>query len=222
MPFKNIAEAKKKNFPSSLDDIALTLGQINTVASIFDSVQNRPNVENPMAVAISTFKRSHKVSDDKFVPKQDMSDEYLNECIEEEFAEIAKQTFRADRKEIFRTGTHTDSIGRKHTYTTEDLDKIVNNFKEGARLSDGLPLKLRLGHGADQNLLHASGMPAAGWIENIYRSGESLFADIANIPKIIAEFILTIYEIRDTADKISWRISRFIIFLDKIRNDIHF
>jgi hypothetical protein len=67
----------------------------------------------------------------------------------------------------------------------------VSAFGEGARLSDGLPLKLRAGHDPNQTLLHSSGMPAAGWVENIYRIGESLFADFKDIPKTIKEFIET-------------------------------
>ena len=71
-------------------------------------------------------------------------------------------------------------------YSTEDLDKIVASFAE---TKDRLKPYLKLGHGQDQKLLREDELPAAGFVQNIYRQGRKILADVTNIPKKIYELI---------------------------------
>lgn len=63
--------------------------------------------------------------------------------------------------EIFKAGTHTNSEGKKSTWTIEDLDKIVNNFSS--------PVPCVLGHPKSSD-------PAFGWADIVKREGEHLYA----------------------------------------------
>ncbi len=80
--------------------------------------------------------------------------------------------------EIFGSGSH-----RGKTYGLRDLDDMVENFK---RFSCGPKPKLRvpgvLGHDEDQVSLRGSGLAAAAWCENVYRDGNKLKADFADVP----------------------------------------
>jgi len=49
----------------------ITLAQANSIARIADALEDKKNVDNPWAVAISRFKNSHIVRDDKWVLKED-------------------------------------------------------------------------------------------------------------------------------------------------------
>ena len=83
--------------------------------------------------------------------------------------------------EIFSTGTWN---GDK--YTEQDLDDMVQAFKEN---EGNFRPYLKLGHNEDQKLIQQDGLPAAGWIGNIYRKGEKLIADFVDIPQKIYELI---------------------------------
>lgn len=81
--------------------------------------------------------------------------------------------------EIFATGTwHGDK------YSEEDLDHMVEAFP-----LVGYRPPVKLGHTEKQKLLKDSGLPAAGWIEKIYRNGKKLLADISSIPQKVYELI---------------------------------
>src|SRR2546425_12998446 len=71
--------------------------------------------------------------------------------------------------EIFKAGTWNGD-----TYTEADLDAIASAAKAAGY---GIPLKL--GH------KEVAGEPAAGWVENLVRRGQSLFADLVALPKQI-------------------------------------
>lgn len=64
-------------------------------------------------------------------------------------------------------------------YIEKDLDAMVANF--GA-----VEAPLKIGHDQDQKF---SSVPAVGWIERIYRKGKKLFADIKDIPALVAQAI---------------------------------
>ncbi|MFH1538659.1 MAG: hypothetical protein ABIH66_06855 [bacterium] len=68
MPYANIDEAKEAGFPASVDDTELTLEQINHLASIYDSLREEPDVDDPMAAAIARFREFYEVQGDKWVP----------------------------------------------------------------------------------------------------------------------------------------------------------
>lgn len=71
-------------------------------------------------------------------------------------------------------------------YSVADLETMVRAFEEN---KDHVRPFLKLGHSEDQRLLEAEGLPAAGWVERVYRKGEKLLADFADIPAKIYELI---------------------------------
>lgn len=87
--------------------------------------------------------------------------------------------------EIFAAGVH-----RGKPYTTSDLDQMVANFN--AHSSGARPL-LRvpavLGHEEDQTYLERSDLPAAAWVEKLYREGNVLKADFADVPPQVAALL---------------------------------
>jgi hypothetical protein len=78
------------------------------------------------------------------------------------------------------------------SYTTDDLDQMVATFDKH---KDNVRPYLKLGHADDQKvlkeLLESAGdaMPAAGFVERIYRKGEKLLADFVDIPNKIYDLI---------------------------------
>ncbi len=87
--------------------------------------------------------------------------------------------------EIFTTGIH-----RGKEYTTADLDAMVENFN--AYCSGPKPLMhvpAVLGHEEDQAFLERSDLPAAGWVSHLYREGNSLYADFAEVAPQVANLV---------------------------------
>lgn len=83
--------------------------------------------------------------------------------------------------EIFSTGKHNGD-----EYSIEDLNEIAKSFTP---LKKTLQPYVKLGHNEEQLLLAKDGLPAAGWIENVYVRGNKLFADIVDVPSTIYELI---------------------------------
>lgn len=83
--------------------------------------------------------------------------------------------------EIFSTG-----IWNNNKITPEILQDIVKAFKS---TSETLKPFLKLGHNEEQKFLQEDGLPAAGWIENLYIKGNKLLADFSDIPKKVFELI---------------------------------
>lgn len=77
---------------------------------------------------------------------------------------------------VFKAGTHTDSKGREHTFTTSDLDKIIENYD--STKSDFQEAPCVLGHPKSDD-------PAFGWIEDFKREGDTLYAKCKDV---VAEF----------------------------------
>lgn len=92
-----------------------------------------------------------------------------------------KKTYQIKGVEIFSVGTWNNQ-----TFTEKDLDKMVESFN---KTKDGVRPFLKLGHDEQQKLLQAEGLPAAGWVDSIYRDGQKLKADFVDIPKKIFELI---------------------------------
>lgn len=85
------------------------------------------------------------------------------------------ETYTLTKVPIFSTGTwHGDP------YSEADLDAMVEAFDKVGFTPPG-----KLGHHYKQKMLQQAGLPAAGWVEKIYRQGTTLFADFKNIPKKI-------------------------------------
>jgi hypothetical protein len=97
--------------------------------------------------------------------------------------------------EIFAAGTWNGD-----NYTVADLDSMVMAFEE---TSPQFKPFLKLGHDEKQKLLQKDGLPAAGWINKVYRVGEKLFADFVDIPAKVMELI-TNKAYRKVSSEIYW------------------
>ncbi len=76
--------------------------------------------------------------------------------------------------EVFKTGTHTSSNGNSINYTTEDLQKIANNYNQRIQLEPTSKAPLVKGH-------PASNSPAYGWIDQLARRGDYLLAKVKDL-----------------------------------------
>lgn len=83
--------------------------------------------------------------------------------------------------EIFAEGTWNGN-----NISKDVLDNLVSAFNA---TKDFVKPVLKLGHDNDQILLQKDGMPAAGWVSNVYVRGKKLFADFVDIPEKIYELI---------------------------------
>jgi len=71
-----------------------------------------------------------------------------------------------------------------------DLDAMLRNVAEiPSKLNINYRIPLVIGHEEDQHWLKDSGLPAAGWLENIRKVGTKLVASVADVPQKIAELI---------------------------------
>lgn len=78
---------------------------------------------------------------------------------------------------IAKTGTFTDSRGKSHTFTEKDFDEIAANYS-GA--TEKAPLVF--GHPEDDH-------PAYGWTEKVFRQGQKLFAQLAQVPDAVRKAV---------------------------------
>jgi len=71
--------------------------------------------------------------------------------------------------------------------TLEMLKEIVKNFYILKNFHE-VPMAV-LGHSEDQRLLKNSGLPAAGWLNNLRQVGKRLVGDFKEVPKLIAPLL---------------------------------
>ncbi len=83
--------------------------------------------------------------------------------------------------EVFSAG-----VWNGDEYTTRDLDEMCQAFEDNKKY---MKPALKLGHDDNQALLQRDGMPAAGWVSNLYRKGKKLFADFTEIPNKIYDLL---------------------------------
>lgn len=91
------------------------------------------------------------------------------------------ETYEISGVEVFSVGTWNGD-----PYTLEDLNTLVESFE---KTKSKLPPYLKIGHDPEQKLVQKDGMPAIGWVKNLYVLGDKLIADFCNIPKKIYELI---------------------------------
>jgi hypothetical protein len=91
------------------------------------------------------------------------------------------ETFDVNDVEILSVGKWNGD-----EYTEQDLDDMVEAH---SLLRNEIKPYLKLGHDGKQVLLQKDGLPAAGWVVNLKRSGRKLVADFKGIPKKIKELI---------------------------------
>lgn len=85
-------------------------------------------------------------------------------------------------------GVEIMSVGRwnGHSIMLSTLENVVKGFE--ATREFALPV-LKLGHNTEQELLASDGLPAAGWVTNVYIQGKKLLADFQDIPEKIFKLI---------------------------------
>lgn len=82
---------------------------------------------------------------------------------------------------LLRPGTWNNDL-----YTEADLSAIVDAFEAG---NAGIDPPVKLGHPPDQKLLNNSGLPAAGYVSALRMDGDTLTADLRDVPERIARLI---------------------------------
>lgn len=165
MPYDNL-EAVPGSFKTH-KGASLTLEQANKLAEIYDAIKEKGDVENAVAVAWAQWEKMYELKDGKWGKKAPKF----------EFAEVADDGELKDT-EILSMGTW-----KGFKFTLSDLDNIVRNF---ARISLRVPLKL--GHGR-QKFAQNEGLPAVGWVKDLKRVGDKLFATFGDIPAKLVELI---------------------------------
>ena len=177
MPYKSIKDADKAGFNTELNDIPLTLGQVNLIAEAYDSIKEKADVESPMGVAVASFKKSHKIEDGKWVKKETLSIDLSGN----------KNVFDVDNLEVFMAGKwHGKDWTEKH------IDNMIHAFNNVAK---NIPVKL--GHAKEQKLLQEDGYPAAGYIRSLSKKFKEIagkqipvmVASLRDVPKKIKEII---------------------------------
>lgn len=83
------------------------------------------------------------------------------------------------RFEIFAEGTWNGD-----TYTRKDLDDMVQ-----AAPTVGFMPPLKLGHNKKQKALKEDGLPAAGWVNRVWREGGKLFVSLIDVPAKVYKLI---------------------------------
>jgi len=94
-----------------------------------------------------------------------------------------------NRLEIFAAGTWSPANGGKITVAESDLDEMVVHFSD---LSGSNIVKphLKLGHGDAQRWFgQKTGIPTLGWVDNVWREGQKLFANIVDVPEALLDMI---------------------------------
>jgi len=90
---------------------------------------------------------------------------------------IEKKAFDVLDVPIFKTGNWNGA-----PVTDNDLDEIVRSFAE---IGGTIKPYLKLGHDKGQRLVQENGYPAAGWITNVKRVGDEIWADFKQVPEKI-------------------------------------
>ena len=95
--------------------------------------------------------------------------------------EMALQTRDINGVEVFGVGEWNGN-----QISSRDLDTIVESFK---KTWQRLKPAVWLGHEKDQKILRNTGLPAAGWVEELRRVGDKLVADFKRVPGKVADLI---------------------------------
>lgn len=87
--------------------------------------------------------------------------------------------------ELARTGTFEASTGQV-TFTRDDWDEAV---RASVALRESLDPPIKLGHAEDQLFLQEDGLPSAGFVRNLRRDGDTLVADLIDVPDQVAALV---------------------------------
>ena len=132
MPYDSIDAAKKAGFPTSAEDVGMTLAQINKLAEIYDAVKEAGTADNPMAVAWTQWKDLYTNKGDSWVEQSGNTN--IPEGMEAatlSFGPVSKVSEDANGDTIFKDvtllaeGTWTDGHSRTPThYSGNELEKM--------------------------------------------------------------------------------------------------
>jgi hypothetical protein len=118
MPFNTIAGAKEAQFPTKINDISLTLEQVNKLAEMYDALKKDSKVDNPMAIAITNFKKMYKKEGNKYVRVKQ------KEMAIKTTSEVNGHTHTYDDTKSGKTSLNNGHI---HEYIVEDEKIIIKN-----------------------------------------------------------------------------------------------
>jgi hypothetical protein len=162
MPYDSITQATDANFPTKIDDVGLSLEQVNHLARIYDALKEAKRTDNPMAVAINQFKKIYKIEGGKWVKAETMQENSLLKrliaLIKKEGIEIKDdessvnadpemQKFSADeliqgkpQLVLLPRATHTAKGHKRVSFTEKDLQRMEENYNAGYRpgIPDGM------------------------------------------------------------------------------------
>lgn len=177
MPFDTIKEAKQDQFLTKIDDVQLTIGQINHLARIYDALVEEGDVDNPMATAINQWKELYRKEGQKWV-KIDNKEKSMSKKKKQKTKSTELMAFPfkfqdapvQDKMEInvIPTGEWEHDAYGDISIDQEDLDKFVENFNKDIR--NDVPITE--GHAAE-----GEEKPAVGWFKKLINKGsEGLWA----------------------------------------------
>lgn len=139
-----------------------------------------PEQKNKLAVLEAYLSHNHKDDESYDLEQVEVflrrSEKNPLESDREDFAQYAEHGNAIRGIEIFKTGTHN---GDK--YTEQDLDAMVTAF----RSLDYVPA-IKVGHTKDE-----PGAPAYGWVKNLRRDGDKLFADFEDMHDSVVDALRT-------------------------------
>lgn len=84
--------------------------------------------------------------------------------------------------EVFKAGDHTDSAGRKRTWSTDDLDRLVSSYNPEAHEA---PICIDHNEAGGPVI----GGPAYGWVEALKREGDKVLARFKDVVPEFAEMV---------------------------------
>ena len=92
--------------------------------------------------------------------------------------------------EILKTGSFKSMFGKTVTFTAEDLQNIASKFEE-LKETVKPPLSISHAEGNESALINALtvGSPVAGYLSSVKKVGDTLIADVIDIPVKAAEMI---------------------------------
>lgn len=211
MPYRSRAEAEKAGATVELDGAKLSLPQINAIAAVADRLKSEDKVDSPYAVAVSAFKKSHKIEGGKWVEKKPKKVELSAE--EDALAfRMYSDTVYADNYdhavefeapagtrtvkdvELLEEGVHIDRHKRVLMVDEAKIKAIPGAYRELAAV--GFRPSVRLTHDPDHPL--ASGFPSLGWPinprawydENAVGGAKwKVSSDLAGVPNLFADIM---------------------------------
>jgi phage I-like protein len=166
MPVTRIEDAPANI--QKLDDVALTLDQINEILTAYDALKAAGEVESPMAVAIASWKRRHRVQNGRWVA----TDEGAQMRGPRTGAVFCGGTLPADAPEwvlVAPLGKWTKKGSPDYLVTPEIAARIAANFR---RLGTDRVFDY------EHQTLTGAQAPAAGWIKDLQARPDGVWARV--------------------------------------------